>query len=348
MKVSAWIVPLLLAMLIVSCAVDSVPPAEPAFPVVPAHFPAVPIPADNPITIDKIELGRWLFYDKRLSRDRTVACASCHRPEAAFTDAGKIVSGGVGGARGLRNSPTVVNAAYQPHFFWDGRAASLEEQAMGAFLSEAEMFADTIAVASLLRSFYQQAWKRAFGDTLVTMKRAMQAIATFERTVISAESPYDHFLRGDTTALTSAQRRGMQLFFSSRTMCANCHMGPNLTDDKFHNIGLFSHYFDKGRFVITRDPFDEARFKTPTLRNVELTAPYMAGGDSEEGEMWTLEQVVEHYAKGGKPFATRDFRVRKLDLSKSEEADLVAFLKALTDPTIATNPKFSKPMGLPD
>ncbi len=330
-----------------SCASDSVPPAEPTFPVVPAHFPAVPVPADNPLTAEKVELGRWLFYDTRLSRDGTVACASCHRPEAAFSDAGKVVSGGVGGARGLRNSPTIVNTAYQQHFFWDGRASSMEDQAMGAFLSEAEMFADTIAVARLLRSAYAKAWKNAFGDTTVTMRRAMQAIASFERTVISAESPYDHFLRGDSTALTAQQRRGMRLFFSSRTMCANCHSGPNLTDDGFHNIGLFSHYFDKGRFNITRSPFDEAKFKTPTLRNVELTAPYMAGGDSEEGEMWTLEQVVEHYVKGGKPFATRDARVRKLDLTKTEEADLVAFLKALTDPTLATNPKFAKPVDLP-
>lgn len=307
-------------------------------------MPAVPVPADNPITPAKVLLGRRLFFDARLSLDGTIACASCHRQEAAFSDAGRAVSLGVGGEIGIRNAPSIVNAAYRTSLFWDGRAASLEEQALGAFLGKVEMAADTMAVLGLLRSpAYAADWKAAFGDTTTTIWRAMQAIATFERTVVSASSPYDRFVHGDTTALTASQRRGFRLFFSERTMCGHCHGGPDLTDDGFYNIGLFHHYFDLGRMRVTRQMADEARFRTPSLRNVEYTAPYMASGDSEDGEMWTLEQVVDHYNNGGTGFPTKDDRVRKLHLTDQEKADLVAFMKALSDPAVLVDPRFSQP-----
>lgn len=301
------------------------------------------MPIGNPIHPAKVDLGRSLFYDPRLSLDGTVSCASCHKPDVGFSDAGRIVSAGVGGALGSRNAPGLMNVAYQKHFFWDGRASSLEEQAMGAFLHPAEMAADTFAVAHLLRTTYKQEWRAAFRDSTVTMFRAMQAIATFERTLISANTPYDRFVTGDSNALTPQQRRGMQLFFSDRTMCAHCHSGPNFTNDEFHNVGLFFHYLDRGRVIVTRKPDDEALFKTPSLRNVELTAPYMSTGDSDKGPLNTLEEVVEHYNDGGRAFPTKDRRVKKLNLTDAEMAELVAFMRSLTDHTVATNPLFQKP-----
>jgi cytochrome c peroxidase len=332
-----------ICIMLMSCATEPEAPTHDPF-AIPANLPPVPIPASDPLTQAKVELGRALFYDKRLSLDGSVSCASCHRQETAFADGGRQTSRGVGGNNGQRNSPMIVNSAYQPYFFWDGRAQTLEEQAMGAFLSKIEMAADTLAVAALLRSEdYKGRWYAAFGDTTVSMTMAMRAIATFERTLISADSPYDRYIRGQASALSAAQRRGMRLFFSDRTMCSNCHGGPNFTDNSFANIGLFRHYFDRGRYSITKRIEDEALFKTPTLRNVALTPPYMASGDSDDGELWTLEAVVEHYNKGGFNFPTQDDRVKRLNLTKQEQADLVAFLHALTDSSVIVNPRFAKP-----
>jgi cytochrome c peroxidase len=338
--------PLLFTLVIVvlsaGCDPSSVTPHDP-FPLIPAHLPPVPYPADNPITREKAELGRYLFFDGRLARDGITSCASCHAQEKAFSDAPHQVSAGFQGQQGQRNAPMIVNAAYRTSFFWDGRAATLEDQAMEAFMNPIEMAADTIAVAQLMRTVYAERWKRSFGDTAVTMRRVMQAITTFERTLVSANSPYDRFLRGDTAALTPQQRHGMQLFFSDRTMCSSCHGGHDLTNDQFMNVGLFHHYFDRGRYEVTRDPRDEGRFKTPTLRNVELSPPYMAGGDSEAGLMETLEDVVKHYNEGGTTFHSKDKRVKKLNLSDAEQAALVDFMKALTDSSVITDPRFSAP-----
>ena len=307
-------------------------------------MPPMPFPPDNPITPEKVELGRFLFYDGGLARDGITSCASCHKQERAFSDAPNQVSEGFEGAQGQRNSPTVVNSGYRRTLFWDGRALSLEEQGMAAFLSEIEMNADTFAVADLMRSAkYKEMWLRAFGDTTVTMHRVMQAVSTFERTIVSGNSRYDRFQRGDTNALNAEERHGMQLFFSDRTMCASCHLGPDLTNDDFHSVGLFHHYFDRGRYDVTNDPLDEGKFKTPTLRNIALTSPYMASGDSEDGLMETLEDVVDHYNDGGATFVNKDDRVRELFLSDEEKAALVAFMEALTDSTILTDPRFSDP-----
>lgn len=314
------------------------------FPQVPAHLPPVPFPADNPITPEKVELGRHLFYEKRLSPDGTVACASCHAQATAFTDAPKQVSSGINGSQGQRNAPTVVNVAYRKEMFWDGRAATMEDQAMAAFLNPIEMAADTVKVKALLKSAeYMEMWRRAFKDTAVTMYRAMQAISSFERTIISGNSRYDRYLNGQFNALSDVEREGMQLFFSNKTMCGACHGGPDLTDDMYHSVGLFHHYFDRGRYEVTKSPYDEGRFKTPTLRNVALTAPYMATGDNEKELLLTLESVVEHYDKGGTTFTNKDKRVKKLNLTTREKAALVAFMKALTDSALITNPRFGPP-----
>ncbi|MCX6139350.1 MAG: hypothetical protein NTX15_00700 [Candidatus Kapabacteria bacterium] len=333
-----------LILIVVGCAEDPVQPLVDQFPVMPAHLPTMPYPVGNTITPAKVDLGRHLYFDQRLSSEGTIACASCHRPEKSFSDAPNQVSMGVLGARGQRNAPMIVNAGYRKVMFWDGRAGTLEEQAMGAFLNSTEMDADTIAVAALLRSdAYRSKWLDAFGDTLVSMTRAMQAIATFERTIVSANSRYDRFNRGETQALSEQERQGMQLFFSSRTMCSSCHGGNDFTDDQYHNVGLFHHYFDRGRYNVTKDPLDEGKFKTPTLRNIALSSPYMATGDSEKGLMLTLEQVVDHYNDGGTPFPNKDPRVKKLGLKDPEKAALVAFMKALTDSSVLTNPAWQKP-----
>lgn len=326
-----------------ACSNDTTQSSE-ELPLIPSYMPPVPFPSDNPITREKVELGRLLFYEGRLSRNGEVSCASCHRPEAAFSDAPRQISVGIDGLQGQRNAPMIVNAGYRKVMFWDGRAGTLEEQAMAAFLNPIEMAADTVVVGDLLRSGeFGPAWLRAFGDTAVTMKRAMQAIATFERTLASADSRYDQFLRGNTTALSPLEQKGMQLFFGDKASCSGCHAGPDFTDDQFHNVGLFFHYFDRGRYVVTGNPADEGKFKTPTLRNVALTPPYMATGDFEEGPLNTLEQVVDRYNKGGTNFHSKDKRVRKLDLQNEEKAALVAFLKALTDSSVITNPRFTKP-----
>lgn len=301
------------------------------------------MPADNPMTPEKAELGRHLFYDTNLSRDGSIACASCHRQEAAFSDGSNEVSVGVNQVRGQRNAPMIVNAAYRRVQFWDGRAASLEAQAMGAFMHPVEMFADTIAVADYIRATYAGRWIQVFGDATVTMPRAMQAIATFERTLISADSRYDRFITGDAAALSTQEQQGMRLFFSDRTRCSLCHSGPDLTDDEYHNTGLFHHYFDRGRYNITRDVDDEGLFRTPTLRNVALSPPYMATGDSEDGPMETLKQVLKHYNDGGTNFPNKDKRIRKLGLTDVEEDAIVAFMRALTDSSVINNTRFGPP-----
>jgi len=330
--------------LLIGCADDPLQPLIEQFPAVPAHLPSMPFPADNPITPEKVDLGRHLYFDKRLSSQGTIACASCHRPEKSFSDAPNQVSEGVYGARGQRNAPMIVNAGYRSIMYWDGRATTLEQQAMEAFLNSSEMDADTFAVAKLLRSSeYQTKWRATFGDTVVNMTRAMQAISTFERTIVSANSRYDQYTRGKTSALSAQELQGMQLFFSSKTMCSSCHGGPDFTDDQFHSVGLFHHYFDRGRYNVTKDPLDEGKFKTPTLRNVALSSPYMATGDSEKMLLIKLEDVVDHYNDGGTPFPNKDPRVKKLNLTDPEKASLVAFMKALTDSSVLTNPAWQKP-----
>ncbi len=331
----------MVALLVGGCAADPLEPLPERFPNVPSHLPAMPVPRDNPFSEAKATLGKQLFYDRRLSSTGAVACASCHRPEVFFSDAPRTVSAGVNGALGTRNAPMIVNAGYRRAHFWDGRAATLEEQAMAAFRNSAEMNADTIAVAQLIQSDeYRGLWVQSFGDTAVTMHRTMQAIATFERTLVSANSRYDRYIRGNRSILTEQEKQGMDLFFSAKTMCSSCHGGPDFTDDQYHNIGLFHHYFDRGRYNVTKDPMDEGKFKTPTLRNIALTPPYMSTGDSEKGKMRTLEDVVTHYNDGGTSFPNKDPRVKKLGLSDAEKAALVAFMKALTDSSILTNPAF--------
>ncbi len=305
---------------------------------VPEGFPPLFVPPDNPITPEKIALGRLLFYDPQLSQDGNLSCAHCHQQRFSFSDT-VAVSRGSQDEIGLRNAPPLVNVAYSTSWFWDGRTRSIEEQILAALTSPIEMASDTAIIAQRLKSAaeYRQQFTRVFGSA-PSVRDAVRALATFCRVLISGSSRYDRFRRGDSTALNEAERRGMQLFFSKRTQCSECHSGINFTDNNFHSIGIHSHYYDRGRYYVTGDERDIGKFKTPTLRNVALTAPYM-----NDGTLVTLEQVLEHYNSGGKPFVNKDARIRPLGLSSQELDDLRAFLQSLTDSAFITHPLFAKP-----
>jgi cytochrome c peroxidase len=302
----------------------------------PLGLPPVPIPPDNPETAETIALGRKLFYDKRLSRDHTVACASCHNPLIGFTD-GRRNSLGVGGRTGTRNAPTVVNAAYMPLQFWDGRAASLEEQAAGPISNPVEMDqGHDIWVSNLdADPSYRAAFQKAFGPGPATLGRVEKAIASFERTLVSGNSPFDRYqYGGDKHALSPAAIRGLSVFLDPRRgNCAACHtISGNyalFTDGKFHDTGAGvdgeGQLTDLGRFLQTKQESDKGAFKTPTLRNVALSAPYM-----HDGSLKTLKDVVDFYAGGGNSNPNLDKEMKSIKLTGPERADLVEFLKSLT------------------
>jgi cytochrome c peroxidase len=299
----------------------------------PLGLPPVFWPDDNPFTPAKAELGKLLFFDKRLSSDGSVSCASCHDPAHAFTDASPN-SLGIGGQRGGRSAPTVINRAYSTLQFWDGRTASLEEQAKGPIANPIEMTIHKTPdlahshVVSRLKAVpgYLDRFKKVFGTPEVTIDHVAQAIATFERTVLSGNSPYDRFQAGDENALTPAQKRGMTVFFK-KAACDSCHLGFNFTDGSYENIGVGMDKPDPdlGRYVITHKEEDKGAFKTPTLREVEHTAPYM-----HDGSQKTLEEVIEHYDKGGIKNPHLNQRIKPLHLTAEEKQDLVAFLRSLS------------------
>jgi cytochrome c peroxidase len=284
-------------------------------------------PADNPYSPEKAELGRVLFFDKRLSVDDTIACADCHNPKFAFTD-GRPVSIGVRGQKGGRNAPTVINRAYSVEQFWDGRAPTLEEQAKGPIANPLEMANTHEAVAEKLKKIAGYSWlfKRAFGTEDITIDHVAKAIATFERTILSGNSPYDRYKAGDKSALSESAKRGMDVFFN-KAKCDQCHFGINFTDGSFVNlgVGMDKPNPDLGRYLVTKRESDKGAFKTPTLREVARTAPYM-----HDGSLATLEEVIEFYNKGGIPNPYLDKRIKPLNLSEQDKKDLVEFLKSLS------------------
>jgi cytochrome c peroxidase len=321
------------------------PPAEPIHIQIPG-FPPLPVPADNPTTRQGVELGRRLFYDPILSGDSTQACASCHVQAHAFGDPRRL-SLGIDGIAGTRHAPTIVNAGWNPANFWDGRASTLEDQAQQPVTNPIEMHETWERAAAKLQRHrdYPHLFRAAFGTPAISRERAAMAIAQFERTLVSSGSRYDRFLRGELQ-LAPSERRGYALFFTERGECFHCHVDKTFTDLAYHNNGLDSLVVDRGRMEVTSDPADRGKFKTPTLRNVELSAPYM-----HDGRFATLEEVVEHYARGGhgdgtvSPFILnlrRNFRAGR-GLSAQDQADLVAFVKSLTDSSFVTNPAFASP-----
>lgn len=302
----------------------------------PLGLPPIPFPADNPPTAETIELGRRLYYDPVFSVDNTVSCASCHHPDYGFSD-GKRVSNGVQGKTGTRNSPTVFNSAYFEVQFWDGRAPSLEKQAEGPVQNPVEMAHTLDGVAARLNAdaTYKTQFAKAFGPGPITYEMVGKAIASFERTVISANSPFDRWKYGkDEKAVSESVKRGFEVFTSAKKgNCTACHLvGPDyalFTDNKFHNIGIgadIDTISDPGRFTVTQKEEDRGAFKTPSLRNVAVTAPYM-----HDGSLKTLKEVVDFYIGGGNPNAHLDKNIHVLDfLTGQERADLQAFLESLT------------------
>lgn len=319
---------LLFALLVVGCTDE--------FEVdVPADFPALPVPADNTLTDARVSLGKRLFYDTQLSRTHEVACGSCHLAQNAFADPRRI-SVGVDGRQGTRNAPSIVNLAYNTSFFWDGGAPTLEQQAIGPIINPLEMDMKIGDVVARIEtdSTYVDAFERAYG-TRPTPGALTKALASFMRTIVSGNSRYDRFQQGDRTALNESEQRGMDIFTGERGECFHCHVGFNFTNNGFRNNNLYAQYEDIGRARVTELDSDIGKFKVPTLRNVALTAPYM-----HDGSLSTLEDVVEHYSSGGHESETSDPTMRPLNLSAEEKRDLVAFLNALTDDTLATNPRF--------
>ncbi len=328
-----------------SCQVSqtelNMPPLSQADPmVIPAGFPKPAIPTNNPVTPAKVELGRQLFYEVQLSRDNSKSCASCHSEAASFSDAGNTVSMGVFNQRGSRNAPALVNLAYDTTFFWDGRASTLEDQAVLPILNPVELSSDSISVVAKLSSntFYKALFGQAFGDEQITMQRIGMALASFERTMISGSSDYDRFMAGDSSALSKSALHGMQLFNSKQVNCVGCHSGVNFTDNNYHSTGLAQFYEDQGRQDVTRNPQDNGKFRTPSLRNVGLTAPYM-----HDGSFATLDTVLGHYREGGKHNQTQDQLIQRLNISDQDVKDIIAFLNSLTDKNFTQRKEFSKP-----
>ncbi len=306
------------------------PAAEPvAFEVkIPLGLPPLPIPDDNPMTADKVELGKMLYFDKRLSKDATVSCATCHDPKMAWTEH-EPTSTGIGGQKGGANSPTVINAAYATTQFWDGRAKSLEEQALGPIENPIEMGHSLPEMIGQLNELgaYKDQFQKVFG-TEITSEGIAKAIAAFERTVLSGNSPYDKFTAGDESALNDAQKRGLELF--KKSGCPDCHTPPLFSSYEFYNagVGMDKEKPDEGRKAVTGKDEDLGAFRVPALREVANTGPYF-----HDGSCATLEAAVALMAAGGKdnPNWSEMFEsVRDAKLTEQDQKDLVEFLKALS------------------
>jgi cytochrome c peroxidase len=350
----------------------------------PLGLPPVPIPADNQQTPEKIQLGEKLFNDQRFSSTGKVSCATCHEASKAFTDSPLRTSEGIGKLTGTRNAPTVVNSAYMNTLFWDGRSPDLEDQAQHPIINPVEMgLKNHDPVLKIVRTDpeYKASFKAVFNKSgkKITMKEVMQAIASFERTIISGNSPFDRWRYGnDKTAMSPVQIRGFQVFVG-QGRCVSCHVVEQtqalFTDNQFHNIGIGINSIQKdvprlageflkakaqgtdvdvavltdkrvselGRFAVTEEFVGMGAFKTPTLRNIAATAPYM-----HDGSLKTLKDVVIHYDNGGvtkKTDHVNDFLsggIRPLDLSEQQISDLVEFMEALTSPEYTKAAKMSR------
>jgi cytochrome c peroxidase len=312
-------------------------PAEAAtLPEVPAGLPPVPVPDDNPMTAEKVALGKMLYFDKRLSSDGTVSCATCHDPKMAWAEH-TPTSTGIGKQVGGRNAPTVINAAYATSQFWDGRAPSLEAQALGPVENPIEMGHKMEAVLAAFAKIpeYQKRFQEVFGRE-INREDFGRAIAAFERTVLSGNSPYDKFKAGDQGALNEAQKRGMQTFEDAG--CSGCHAPPLFSNYRFYNagVGMDKEKPDPGRKEVTGRDRDLGAFRVPALREVAGTHPYF-----HDGSAATLEDAVALMAEGGKdnPNLSPMLKaVRSAGLTKEDQQDLVEFLKALSGEYPVTEP----------
>ena len=286
------------------------------------------VPSDNPLTVEKVKLGKLLFFDKRLSANNTIACASCHIPALAFTD-GQSVSTGIHQQQGGRSAPTAINRLFSSGQFWDGRAGTLEAQSVGPFVSPVEHgFPNHDALVAKVNAIagYKPLFQDAFGDSPLTVEHIGKAIASFQRTLLSGNSAYDQFGSGrNDRALSPQAQSGLQVFVG-KGQCLRCHFGFNFTDERFHNLGVDwdTDHVDIGRYGVTKDPKDLGAFKTPTLREIARTAPYM-----HDGRFATLRQVIEFYDHGGIPNPQLDPVIKPLNLTEQEKEDLIEFLRGL-------------------
>jgi cytochrome c peroxidase len=293
----------------------------------PRGISSVPFPKDNPPTREKIDLGRLLFFDPRLSSDESTSCASCHNPEQAFADS-EPTSRGIGGKKGTRNTPTVINTAFQPYQFWDGRVSSLEDQALHPLENPIEMGSSIPIIADRLNQLpeYRDAFRRVF-NAPVTRNNLAQALASFERTVLAGDSAYDQYAAGNSTALSQKAAEGLKLF-EGKAHCRLCHQGYNFSDGVFHNLGIGwdeTRFTDEGRGAVTGIVKDRGAFKTPTLRQVAQTGPYM-----HDGSLAGLEAVVNFYDRGGTRNPHLDPLIQPLRLTLQEKEALVEFLRSLS------------------
>jgi len=302
--------------------------------VLPPHFPDIKYPEENVFSADRWLLGKKLFFDKRLSIDSSISCASCHKLSHAFADH-LPQSPGVFGRPGTTNSPSLANVAFHPYLTREGGLPTLEMQVLVPIQEHNEFGFNIVQIGERLKTdtTYQEMAKRAYGRSLdpFTITRG---ISTFERSLISGNSRYDQFIEGKTS-LTTEESSGKELFFSDRTNCSECHSGVNFTDYGFKNNGLYESYLNPGRYRLTQKESDLALFKTPGLRNTEFTAPYM-----HDGSFRTLSDVIDHYNGGGKPHKNKSPLIRPLGLNETEKKALIAFLRTLNDYEFISNPYF--------
>ncbi len=292
------------------------------------------IPDSNPLTIEKVMLGRRMFFDRALSADRSVACASCHRPQLAFSDT-VAFSTGVYSRTAARNTPSILNRAYGRAFFSDGRAASLEETVLQPIKNPLEMDLRLPELITRLAGdhSYQDKFGEAFEDG-ITEQNIARALASYVRTLRTGNAPIDRFMNGERDALSAGAEAGLRLFVG-KANCIVCHNAPNFADERFHNTGVAwrgGMFVDSGRAAVSMRPDELGAFKTPSLRNVALTAPYM-----HDGTLETLEKVVDFYARGGTANPRLDPEIKPLNLTNEEKRQLVEFLKALTGPALTAN-----------
>jgi cytochrome c peroxidase len=349
----------LLIVLVFSCRKDRVGyEATPYVLDIPSHFPDMIIPTDNPMTVEGVDLGRYLFYEKKLSGDNSMSCASCHMPENSFSDPNQF-STGIDGIQGTRQSMALVNMGWENFFFWDGRETTLEKQILDPVINPIEMHETwKNAVAKLNQDMnYRNRFFRAFGEAGIDSVKAAKAIAQFIRTMISGQSKYDVMYKYENGMSLSATEQsifqtidpeewaGYDLFKSlNGADCFHCHNGPLMRVKKFSNNGLLPNFLnDLGRAAVTNNPEDNYKFKVPTLRNIALTAPYM-----HDGRFSTLDEVIEHYSSGIHMSPTIDPLIEfgsqgGVQLDVQEKYLLKKFLLTLTDENFVNNPKFKDP-----
>lgn len=333
-----WLFFLAPISIILSCAQDDGEPSHfaPELMEIPRGFDDIEFPIDNAYSQSRWELGKRLFYDPIMSLDSTVSCASCHNSNIAFSDDISF-SFGVDDRLGTRNAPTLANVSYHPYFTREGGVPTLEMQVLVPIQEHNEFDFNIVLLAERLKadSSYIQMSLEAYDrepDAFVITR----SLSCFERSLISGYSRYDQYENyGDFNALSQSEINGMELFFSDKTNCYQCHGGFNFTNYAFENNGLYEQYDDVGRFRFTGNEEDLAKFKVPSLRNIELTAPYM-----HDGSIQLLEAVIEHYNSGGENHPHKNSLIHPLNLNEKEKDELIAFLQSLTDDSFITNPLF--------